>query len=80
MWKGAFLLTLTLMAQPKPEWRSLFDGATLKGWNETPFTGRGRVSVEGGRIVLDFGMPMTGVTFTGSFRSPTMSSGLRACG
>jgi hypothetical protein len=55
-------------AQPKAgEWRSLFDGKSLEGWRETPFTGRGEVRVENGAIVLGPGKPLTGVTFSGSF-------------
>ncbi len=55
-------------AQPKSgEWRPLFDGKSLEGWRETPFTGRGQVRVEKGTIVLGPGAPMTGVTWTGSF-------------
>ncbi|MBM3746915.1 MAG: DUF1080 domain-containing protein [Acidobacteria bacterium] len=54
--------------QPKAdEWHPLFDGKTLQGWRETPFTGRGQVRVENGTIVLGPGAPMTGVTWTGSF-------------
>ena len=49
------------------EWVSLFDGKTLQGWRETPFTGRGKVHVKDGAIVLEPGMPMTGVTSTVSF-------------
>jgi len=49
------------------QWQSLFDGKSLQGWRETPFTGRGPVRVENGSIVLGAGMPMTGVTRTGSF-------------
>ena len=50
-----------------PQWQSLFDGKSLQGWRETPFTGRGQVRVENGTIVLGAGGPMTGVTWTGSF-------------
>jgi hypothetical protein len=49
------------------EWQSLFDGKSLRGWKETPVTGRGQVRVEAGAIVLGPGMPMTGVTWTGGF-------------
>jgi hypothetical protein len=49
------------------DWQSLFDGKTLAGWRETPFSGHGAVRVEGGRIMLGAGSPMTGVTFTGAF-------------
>lgn len=48
------------------EWQSLFDGKTLEGWRETPFTGRGQVRVENGTILLGRGKPMTGVTWAGS--------------
>jgi Domain of Unknown Function (DUF1080) len=56
------------VGQEKPgEWQSLFDGKSLQGWRETPFNGRGQVRVESGTMVLGFGKPMTGVTWTGSF-------------
>ena len=59
---------LCLAAPPKTgEWQSLFDGKSLRGWRETPFTGRGQVRVENGTIVLGPGKPMTGVTWAGSF-------------
>ncbi len=48
-------------------WQPLFDGASLKGWRETPFTGHGEVRLENGALILGYGMPMTGVTWTGSF-------------
>ena len=55
-------------APPKTgEWQSLFDGKSLRGWRETPFTGRGRVHVANGTIVLGSGKPLTGITWTGSF-------------
>jgi len=49
------------------EWQSLFDGKSLAGWRETPFSGRGSVRVENGTILLGDGKPMTGITWTGSF-------------
>jgi hypothetical protein len=50
-------------AEPKiGEWQPLFDGRSLEGWRETPFTGRGKVRVEKGAIVLGAGNPMTGIT------------------
>jgi hypothetical protein len=53
--------------QAKPgEWRPLFDGKTLDGWKETPFTARGKVSVEDGTVILGTGY-MTGITWTRSF-------------
>jgi hypothetical protein len=47
-------------------WKSMFDGASLKGWRETPFSGRGKVQVENGTIVLGKGF-LTGITWTGDF-------------
>jgi hypothetical protein len=60
-------LATTNAAGQAGEWQPLFDGKSLRGWRETPFTGRGQVQVAGGTIVLGSGMPMTGVTWTGSF-------------
>jgi hypothetical protein len=54
-------------AQKSAEWQPIFDGKSLQGWRETPFTGRGQVTVENGAILLGPGAPMTGVTSTGSF-------------
>ena len=48
------------------EWKALFDGTSLQGWRETPFSGRGKVRVEDGAIVLGNGA-MTGITWTGAF-------------
>ena len=51
-------------AEDAPEWRSLFDGKTLAGWEETDFGGGGPVEVEDGAIVLPFGNNLTGITVT----------------
>lgn len=48
------------------EWIPLFDGKTLRGWKETPFTGRGSVQVRDGAVILGKGS-MTGITWTGEF-------------
>jgi hypothetical protein len=54
-------------AQPRAgEWQSLFDGKSLQGWRETPFSGRGKVRVEDGTILLGAGA-LTGITWAGSF-------------
>ena len=54
-----------------PKWVPLFDGKSLKGWKETDFPGKGRVSVENGAIVLHPGMDMTGVNIDRKF--PTVN-------
>jgi hypothetical protein len=62
------LFGFLLSARPTPaqeaKWQSMFDGTSLMGWKETPFTGRGKVSVEGGAILLGSGA-MTGINWTG---------------
>jgi hypothetical protein len=45
--------------------QSLFDGQSLKGWKATSFGGEGRVYVEGGRLILEMGNNLTGVTWDG---------------
>jgi hypothetical protein len=57
------------------QWRPLFDGKSLQGWKETPFTGRGKAHVEDGAIVLGPGGPLTGITLNGEF--PTSNYELR---
>ncbi len=44
----------------------MFDGVSLRGWKETPFSGRGKVRVEDGAIVLGAGV-LTGITWAGAF-------------
>lgn len=49
----------------KQEWRSLFDGKTLKDWKSANFGGEGNVYVENGKIMLGTGATLTGITWTG---------------
>lgn len=49
----------------EPEWKSLFDGKTLKNWKSSQFGGEGEVSVQDGKIVMAQGSEMTGITWTG---------------
>jgi hypothetical protein len=51
-------------AAGQTEWRSLFDGKTLKGWKESDFFGAGKVTVEDGAVTLGFGA-LTGITWAG---------------
>jgi len=48
-------------------WKPIFDGKSLQGWRETPFAGKGQVTVENGVLLLGAGNPMTGVTLTAPF-------------
>jgi Domain of Unknown Function (DUF1080) len=43
----------------------LFDGKSLKGWKATSFGGEGRVYVEEGRLILEMGNNLTGITWDG---------------
>jgi Domain of Unknown Function (DUF1080) len=59
------IATGLLLAQdsPAPAWQAMFDGVSLQGWKETPFSGRGKVHVANGVVVLEKGV-MTGITWT----------------
>ena len=65
---GLLLAGHRLAAEDKPaakgEVVSLFDGKTLEGWKSTNFGGEGEVLVEEGRIVLEMGNALTGITTT----------------
>ena len=53
-------------AQSDPfAWKSLFDGKTLGGWKSTAFGLEGEVYVEDGKIIMENGSHMTGITWTG---------------
>lgn len=62
------LCAFSVSAADKPAkdegWRDLFDGKTLKGWKMTNFAGGGQVEVRGGRLAIDMGESLSGVTFT----------------
>jgi hypothetical protein len=49
------------------QWKSLFNGKSLDGWDVTPFSGRAEVKVADGAIQLSAGYPLTGVTYAGEF-------------
>jgi len=46
------------------EWKELFDGKTLKNWKSTEFGGQGEVTVDEGTMLLEYGVELTGVTYT----------------
>jgi Domain of Unknown Function (DUF1080) len=60
------LLATAAFAQQESPWKPLFDGKTLSGWKETPFTRHGTVTVEDGAILLGKGY-LTGVNLVGEF-------------
>lgn len=47
-------------------WQALFDGKSLDNWQPTKFHGQGTVRVEEGRIVLERGNDLTGITWSGT--------------
>lgn len=55
---------------PAPNWISLFDGKTMNNWSVTDFGGQGEVEVKDGRLVLNLGAYMTGVTYKGQQKLP----------
>jgi hypothetical protein len=62
----AVVLAAALAAAADEGWKPMFDGASLKGWKETEFVGRGKLSVANAAIVLGNGY-MTGINWTGQF-------------
>lgn len=68
------LQTLAIADQPKvnvaPEWKSLFDGKQLGGWQivtKEDFAKAGKVAVKDGSLILGEGKPATGVRLPGKF-------------
>ncbi len=53
--------------QPLPDWRPLFDGHSLHGWQESDFYGRGQVRVTDGAIVIGKGRALTGIVWKEPF-------------
>jgi hypothetical protein len=58
--------SMDAQSSPPPVWKPLFDGTSLKGWRETPFSGHGTVRVADGTIILGNGV-LTGITWTDPF-------------
>lgn len=48
-------------------WTHIFDGRSLSDWKISDFGGEGDVRVEDGKLMLDFGNWLTGVTYAGKF-------------
>lgn len=62
----ALLLCALAVPAGASDWISLFDGRSLHGWKEAPYTGRGQVGVRDGAIHLGKGRT-TGITLSGEF-------------
>lgn len=51
-------------ATKSPKWVSLFNGKNLDGWKVPEFGGEGEVHVKDGKLILEMGVDLTGVTLT----------------
>lgn len=49
------------------EWKSLFNGRDLSGWEVVDYAGAGEVKVEDGELVLNTGVALTGIRRTNGF-------------
>lgn len=77
------LALLLVVAAPvrsaEPEWKNLFDGATLAGWKDSQFDGGGKIRVEksfrdgGPAIILEAGNYLTGITWAGANQPPRVN-------
>jgi hypothetical protein len=69
MGRGLVLASLLLascqLAPREPSWIELFDGRELGAFAPTEFGGEGAVVVRDGRIEIDMGSPLSGITWTG---------------
>jgi hypothetical protein len=67
---AAVVIVLCLVRSPyyagEDTWSELFDGVSLGDWTATNFGGEGNVEVNAGRIVLEFGSDLTGITWKGA--------------
>lgn len=61
---GGLAVGVPFRARQDAAWTPLFDGVSLEGWEQTSFGGEGPVRVRDGMIVLEFGDPLTGITWT----------------
>lgn len=59
-------------------WIELFDGTDLGEWRITDFGAQGEVRVEDGRIILDVGDPLTGITWKGAVPTGDYELSVRA--
>lgn len=51
-------------------WQSLFDGKSMKGWENTDFAGHGTTEIVEGTLQVNMGIALSGITFTN--KTPTV--------
>jgi hypothetical protein len=61
------LVAAALLLTAATEWQPLFDGKSLQGWKETPFSGHATIKIDNAQIMLPYGKPMTGISLTREF-------------
>ena len=49
--------------KPKLRELKLFNGKNLDGWKSSEFGGDGEITIEEGKLILDFGNDLTGITW-----------------
>ena len=64
---AALLLCCAASAPAETKTQTLFDGATLKGWDITRFGGEGEVQVVDKEIRIDMGVGLSGIHWTNAF-------------
>ncbi|MCM8538730.1 MAG: DUF1080 domain-containing protein [Lentisphaeraceae bacterium] len=62
---SVFLLIVFLASCKSTDQNSLFNGKDLTGWKVSQFGGEGEVEVKDGSVFLNYGNPITGITYTG---------------
>ena len=62
---SVFLLIVFLASCKSADQNSLFNGKDLTGWKVSQFGGEGEVEVKDGSVFLNYGNPITGITYTG---------------
>ena len=46
------------------DWKTLFDGKTMKGWAVTDFAGHGDISASEGELKIGMGLALSGINYT----------------
>lgn len=84
-WKARFFLFVCLSlaltaraAEPAPNWVSMFDGKSMKGWAVTEFGGHGEVAVKDGNIEIGMGAALGGTHWTNEFPKSNYEISLEA--
>lgn len=58
------LIAVSLLQAAAAEWKPLFNGKDLAGWEQNKFGGAGEIKVESGQIVIGSGVALSGIRRT----------------